>query len=423
MGSMRFASLSEWLVWLESLHPKEIDLGLARVKHVAATMNLLAPAAKVITVAGTNGKGSFVNAISELLLADGATVGAFTSPHFLRYNERIAINGEFASDEAICEAFQAIDQARGETSLTYFEFGTLAALYLFQRANLDYFVLEVGLGGRLDAANIIDADFSVITSIDLDHEAWLGNDREVIGREKAGILRENRPAICVDSEIPESVTNCAQSLVCKKYFLGEELIITNNGGSTQIRCTKDETKVHTFLLRDHQLPLPSLAAAAQTYCLLNDNVDSEKVSCILERSKLAGRFEILRWQEQNYILDVAHNPQAARLLASRLIEQQIKGLVVIFTCMQDKNLSEIVKPLQSLVEQWVCTTIPNLARSRTGEDVAQELTSLGQRAVFEASPEKALERALGINKNLNQPILVLGSFFLISEIKPLLGQS
>src|SRR5690606_5945833 len=214
-------SLQAWLKWLEQCHPTEIDLGLARIHQVAERLQLLTPAARVITVAGTNGKGSCVAAVAALLRAAGLRVGVYTSPHLRRYNERIAVDNEFASDSEICAAFAAIAAACNGISLTYFEYGTLAALEIFRQRKVEVMVLEVGLGGRLDAVNILAADFAVITSIDLDHQDWLGNDREAIGAEKAGIVRAGRPLVCADPSPPASIRAAALTVGAPYYGINE----------------------------------------------------------------------------------------------------------------------------------------------------------------------------------------------------------
>ena len=220
---MRFSTLDAWLSWLEQCHPSEIDLGLSRIGQVYQRLAAFPSAStKVITVAGTNGKGTCVNSLSFLLKQTGAAVGAYTSPHLLHYNERVQINGQPVSDDQLCEAFAAIDAARGDISLTYFEFGTLAAFYLFAQAQLDYWVLEVGLGGRLDAVNILDADIAVITSIALDHEAWLGNDLMQIGLEKAGIMRDGKPVIVASLDYPASIDEKISQLNCPAFYLGQQ---------------------------------------------------------------------------------------------------------------------------------------------------------------------------------------------------------
>ena len=211
---MTVRSLQDWLEYLEQLHPTAIDMGLDRCREVAARLGLKRPAPQVVTVTGTNGKGSTCAFVAELLIGQGKTVGVYSSPHLLRYNERVRINGVDASDDALCEAFEAVERARGSITLTYFEMGTLAAFWLFEREGLDAVVLEVGLGGRLDAVNLIDADVAVVTNIGLDHAEWLGTTRESVAFEKAGIFRSATPAVCGDPEPPESMlVSAAQGAV------------------------------------------------------------------------------------------------------------------------------------------------------------------------------------------------------------------
>ena len=226
----RFQTLAGWLNWQEGLHPKKIDLGLERVADVASRLGTLQLEQTVITVAGTNGKGSSVAFLESILSAAGYRVGTYTSPHLFRYNERIRINSHEVDDAALCEAFAAVDEARGTSTLSYFEFGTLAALQLFSQAPLDIVVLEVGLGGRLDAVNIIDATVALVTSVGIDHCAWLGTDRESIGREKAGIFRATRPAICSDPAPPASVEKHAQKIGADWYCLGQAYDYTEEPG-------------------------------------------------------------------------------------------------------------------------------------------------------------------------------------------------
>ncbi|MCG7964842.1 MAG: Mur ligase family protein, partial [Candidatus Thiodiazotropha taylori] len=219
---MRFNSLEQWLDWQTTLHPKEIELGLERVASVWQRLKPAGLQSLVVTVAGTNGKGSSVAMLESIYRQAGYRVGAYTSPHLVRYNERIRIDGREVSDEALCLAFEQVDQARGETVLTYFEFATLAALMIFAEQPLDLVILEVGLGGRLDAVNIIDADLALITTVDLDHTDWLGNSREEIGLEKAGIMRPKQPVVVGDSGIPESVPGFAKQIGAELYLAGRD---------------------------------------------------------------------------------------------------------------------------------------------------------------------------------------------------------
>ncbi len=310
---MQLESLSAWLEWLEQNHPQEIDLGLERVACVAARMALLNPSAKVVTVAGTNGKGSCVTATAALLASAGFSVGVYTSPHLIHYNERIVVDSKPVADEEICAAFAAIYSACQQVSaeypqpisLTYFEYGTLAALEIFRRRNVGAIVLEVGLGGRLDAVNIIDADIAVITSIALDHTDWLGDNREAIGYEKAGIMREGKPVICADFSPPETVLNQAKTLAAPLYLINRDF------GFTPIDSERWNWWTGAYEFRDQplpQLPLPSIAAALQVAYLSGlDLSELDAFNCVADL-RVPGRFQTLEWNERQIILDVAHNP-------------------------------------------------------------------------------------------------------------------
>ncbi|MEE9551556.1 MAG: Mur ligase family protein, partial [Gammaproteobacteria bacterium] len=248
-GAMRFQTLAEWLAWQESLHFTAIELGLDRCLSVADTLGLLQPNYTVISVAGTNGKGSSVAMLESILRHAGYKTACYTSPHLVRYNERIQIKGEEVTDKALCKAFDRIDKARGDISLTYFEFGTLAALDIFQRSGIDIAILEVGLGGRLDAVNCLDADIALVTSIDIDHENWLGSDRESIAREKAGIFRTSRPAICSDPNPPDSLLRYADSQDTPLYLQDHDY---------KYQITKDTWLWQTDSIRYANLPKPDL---------------------------------------------------------------------------------------------------------------------------------------------------------------------
>lgn len=405
---------------MESCHPQAIDLSLGRIVAVAERLKLLAPSARVITVAGTNGKGSFVAALQALLLADGAKVGAYTSPHLLHYNERVVIDGQPVSDDALCAAFEHVDAARQDMTLTYFEFGTLAALWLFAKATLDYLILEVGLGGRLDAVNIIDPDICVLTSIALDHQHWLGDDRESIGREKAGILRPGVPLICVDDEPPESVIQLANAQMCHCYFLGENIHLQSKAHSTQFACCDRHYKPVHFELDEPKLPSSSLLAAAQTYVLLSNQLTSEQVAHCLSGVSLPGRYEKQTMADQHYLLDVAHNPQAAALLAAKLRQEYGQPLVAIFAAMRDKDIDAIVNALGAQVSQWLCCDLANIERSYSAIELAQYIGKQGGVARAYSSVNEAAQAAKRMNETLaneNSPILVLGSFYLVAAMK------
>jgi dihydrofolate synthase / folylpolyglutamate synthase len=350
----RFATLAEWLAWQETLHPVEIDLGLERVAAVARDLGLLTPACPVITVAGTNGKGSSVALLEAVLRAAGYRVGTYTSPHLLRYNERIRIDGAMATDADLCAAFAQVDAARGERSLTYFEFGTLAALQLFAGADLDVMVLEVGLGGRLDAVNILDADVALVTSIDIDHSAWLGDDRDSIGREKAGIFRAGRPAVCGDPAPPASVAFVARALGA--LWHGRDEAFGYRRGEQDWTWWDREREYPGLPLPalpgDHQLD--NAAAVIQALVCLEARLPVSRAALEqgLREVCLAGRFQRLPGPVER-VLDVAHNPQGGRMLARTLAAQPIAGRThLVLAMLADKDVVAFVAPLLARADRW-----------------------------------------------------------------------
>ena len=356
----RFSTLADWLAWQETLHPRKIDLGLERVTRVAERMQLLTPGHGVITVAGTNGKGSSVAMLESILSSAGYRVGCYTSPHLLRYNERIRIAGEEIDDAALCAAFESVDMARGDTSLSYFEFGTLAALRLFSLARLDIALLEVGMGGRLDAVNILDADAALVTSIDIDHSAWLGEDREAIGREKAGIFRPGRPAVCSDPEPPASVFKQAQAVSARWYAPG-----CGCDWATSGRGWNWQSQEKAFLY----LPLPALPGSHQLQnaagVLMVLNVLREQfplqrgdIERGLEAVTLAGRCQLLPGGIET-ILDVAHNPDSAEKLAQLLRHRSIRGRTrMVLGMLSDKDAAAFTAVLSPVVDDWYLATLP-----------------------------------------------------------------
>lgn len=414
---MRFSTLDEWLTWQEGLHSAEIELGLARIREVAAKMGLLNPKATVISVAGTNGKGSCVTALEALLVAAGDSVGAFTSPHFHRYNERIRINASQVSDEQLCQSFQRIDDARGSTSLTYFEFGTLAALDLFQHAGVDYWLLEVGLGGRLDAVNIIDADIAIVTSIALDHEEWLGSDIEQIGREKAGIFRPRRWAICADATAPESVKEQADSLDSRYIGMGQQMSVTIDDAHSGFCWRGVDSRGETLTLESlplPELPLGSVAAALQAYVLLNKTVD-DQCARLLQHVTLTGRSQRICQQGIEFILDVAHNPAAASFQANKLRRSVNKGKTYCLAAiMADKDRELIFQMLLPVIDAWHPCGLPQVGRAASEQQLANDLTAVGASSVTHATVAEGL-RWLLANAQEGDRVLVMGSFFTIAE--------
>ncbi len=415
---MRFATLDEWLAWQETLHPKSIDLGLARVRKVYQALQI--PQRRLpftLTVAGTNGKGSSVALLDAILRAAGYRVGAYTSPHLLRYNERIRVNGECADDAAICAAFERIERARDGTSLSFFEFGTLAALDLFSQAELDVQILEVGLGGRLDAVNIIDADAALIASIDIDHRDWFGDRRELIALEKAGILRPGRPAVIGDPQPPQTLLN----------FAGDHGISLSRQGK-EFGYQRVENGWNWFGLGGclENLPLPALAGghqllnAAAVIQLLRSVDGQRPVSEAalrkgLETVKLAGRFQYFDGSVP-VLLDVAHNPQAAGILAGYLRERfPGKRIHAVFAIMRDKDIAGVVSPLKELVERWYLAPVP-LPRAASEAEIKAVFDGLSIVHVDGGFAEAAdaFVAAKG-NAPTDGLVVVFGTFPLVSE--------
>ncbi|BES71603.1 bifunctional tetrahydrofolate synthase/dihydrofolate synthase [Marinobacter nanhaiticus D15-8W] len=416
------ATVDQWLDYLEALHPKEIDLGLDRVLVVLRRLFPVRPKARVVTIGGTNGKGTTVAALEQLLRASDRTVGAYTSPHLQRYNERVRINGVDVSDDDLVAAFETVEEARRSVSLTYFEFGTLAAFVLFQRAELDDWILEVGLGGRLDAVNVLDADLAIITSVDLDHTAWLGNDRDTIGYEKAGILRHGQKAIYADLDPPRSVLQqvSAQGVDC--YRLGEQYRIeTNSAGA---RVVTDAGGHWSFALPASCLPEQSLAAAVQAFRLLQPDEADERIETALENVRIPGRFEIFG-EAPRVILDVGHNPHAARWLRARIERLGVSGRVrAVYACLQDKDTAGVLRAMEPVVDDWYLAPL-SIAR---GLDIggvwerARDLLPVHDVVRREASVVEALEQALA-EAEPEDCILVFGSFFTVSEARELLSNA
>ncbi len=360
MAQPRYATLEHWLAWQETLHPRAIDLGLERVQQVAQRLGLLdRPTFTIITVGGTNGKGSCVALLEAILRAAGYKTGAYTSPHLLRYNERIRLDGVTVDDASLCEAFARLDAARKDISLTYFEFGTLAALWLFQQAGVQVALLEVGLGGRLDAVNIMDADAALITTIAIDHVEWLGQDRDSIGREKAGIYRQGRPAICADPLPPVGLLDQAHTVGARLYLVNRDYGFCRQGQQWSWWC---ET------IRLDALPLPALPGAHQlgnaagvlmTLQSLAGRlpVPVEAIQAGLRQAHIAARFQIVAGPVE-WILDVAHNPHAATVLADTLHARPCAGRTrAVWAMLNDKDAPGVARALAASVDCWYPATL------------------------------------------------------------------
>ena len=358
---MTTRTLSDWLAFIEAQHPKTIAMGLERVRAVAEAMALPKPARRVITVGGTNGKGSTVAFIEAIARAAGWTVGAYTSPHLLRYNERVRIDGIDADDASLVEAFEAVDAARnampgGGVPLTYFEYGTLAALWRFARSDLDLAVLEVGLGGRLDAVNLVDPDVAVITTVDLDHQDWLGDTIEAIGAEKAGIARAWTPLVLGDDDPPSSVLGRAYAIGASAVRIGCDFFFESgdDGDDAHWRWRT--------LGRELDLPMPALAAPVQLrnaavaiaalHALPDDLPDAAFVDGV-RAARLPARLQRFARDGVEVLVDVGHNPQAARALADARAAQPVTGpTFAVFAALADKDIVGVVDALAPQVDRW-----------------------------------------------------------------------
>ncbi|AQQ68209.1 bifunctional tetrahydrofolate synthase/dihydrofolate synthase [Microbulbifer agarilyticus] len=408
------SDLQSWLARLEQLHPTEIELGLERVSAVARALDVQTPARRVITVGGTNGKGSCVRTMEALLCAGNHSVGAYSSPHLLRFNERIRVNGEEVGDAQLIEAFEAVDAARGDISLTYFEFTTLAGLWLFKRADVEFALLEVGLGGRLDAVNLVDADISVITSVAVDHEAWLGNDREVIGREKAGILRAGKTFVCADPQPPASVVDASRELGCDSFFIGHQFSLIEG---EYLLNAEPELRIG---LPELHLPPSSVAAAITALALAGELPGAEQVCDVLAALQMPGRCQAIRYKEREVLLDVGHNPAAAEYLARWLARHPVAGrTVALVAVMADKDLDGLVAPLKGLVDYWYPALLPDNPRAADSEQVRAGLAAAGVAVgqVEEVGKPVAEQLELAVAALGGEDrLLVFGSFFTVAEV-------
>ncbi|MDM4207188.1 bifunctional tetrahydrofolate synthase/dihydrofolate synthase [Klebsiella spallanzanii] len=398
--------LATWLSYLEHLHSKTIDLGLARVSEVAARMAVLKPAPFVFTVAGTNGKGTTCRTLESVLMAAGFKVGVYSSPHLVRYTERVRVQGEELSELAHTTSFAEIEAARGEISLSYFEFGTLSALWLFQQAQLDVVILEVGLGGRLDATNIVDADVAVVTSIALDHTDWLGPDRESIGREKAGIFRAGKPAVVGEPDMPLTITEVASE---KGAHLLRRGVNWRYDASAQNWSFSDESGTLANLPLP-LVPLPNAATALAALRASGLKVSEQAIRDGIQNAMLPGRFQIIS-EAPRVILDVAHNPHAAAYLAGRLKTLLKTGRVLaVIGMLHDKDIAGTLANLQTEVDDWYCAPLEG-PRGATAEQLLEHLptgkvyTSVAQAwhaAMADARPEDT--------------VLVCGSFHTVAHV-------
>ncbi|VFP88157.1 bifunctional tetrahydrofolate synthase/dihydrofolate synthase [Candidatus Erwinia haradaeae] len=400
------SSIASWLHYLKHLHSQSIDLGLTRVRHVGAALNLLSPSSFVFTVAGTNGKGTTCRALETMLLAGGYKVGVYNSPHLVHYTERVRIQGKELTDIEHTSAFSEVESARSNIPLTYFEFGTLSALWLFKQACLDVLILEVGLGGRLDATNIIDTDVAVVTNIALDHTMLLGTDREKIGYEKAGIFRKGKLAVIGEPYLPQSVKDTA---------IEKGAILHQYDSTWSYRTTTNSWVFYDLNGSIEHLSLPEIPIrnAATALAALRSSpfhIDKNNIQHSLNQATLPGRFQIVS-EAPRVILDVAHNPHAAQYLSQRLIKiQQNSEIHAVVGMRNDKDIAGTLSYLIHNVDYWYCASLEEPYGS-----TAKKLASY----LDQAKPFPSVELAwLDALKNAKQKdiILVFGSFHTVGQV-------
>lgn len=439
-------TLEEWLTLHESVHPKTIDMGLARVSSVARALGVDKPFCPVITVAGTNGKGSTVVHLDGLLRAGGASTGMFTSPHFVRYNERIRVDGVDVGDDEIVAAFERIERARGSTTLTFFEFNALAALLIFAGRKVDVAILEVGLGGRLDAVNLVDADVAVVCSVGFDHRDYLGDTLDLIGAEKAGIFRPGRPAVLGTDDMPASVYAAIASLKARPVVAGKDFTWqVENEGRSGARWSYTGLAHRSSGLRRslHDLPPSALAgsiqyrnvstALAAIESLLPKlpslELNERTASQALQGVRLAGRFQVVQvpagdGPSVEWILDIAHNEPAAAIFAGHVRERPMPApgsgrTHAVVGILGDKDAKAIAKLLEPLVDHWVLCALPG-PRGTSAEQLAERLQLPGAKVTLATSVEAACEVARTSSKPGDR-VLVFGSFHTVGPALQWLG--
>lgn len=424
----RPSSVAGWLRWQETLHPRPIDMGLGRVHEVLGRLGLQPPAGRVLTVGGTNGKGSTITLVHDCLFAAGGNPGLYTSPHLVLYNERIRIADRPVSDAALIHAFERVEAARYSVCLTYFEFGTLAALVSFAEAGCDTWLLEVGLGGRLDAVNALDADVALITTIGLDHQEWLGTTIEAIAAEKAGILRAGKPALYGDAPVPDAISTKADRVGADLKVYGSDFRYSRDtvGGSWSF--VHGVERVDGLRAPGYwtaaQYRNASLALAALTRLTPAVALTPAFLNPVLLRSAPPGRFQVVR-REHEWILDVAHNPQAATVLREQLatLPRPAAGpaaVTVVIALLADKAGAEFVAELVPAAGQWVVSGVDD-PRASSEAGMREALGTAGvQPVAWEPTPVAALERARQITP-VGGRIVVCGSFRIVAPALQWLG--
>ena len=413
----RFDTVNEWLEWQQTVHPLNIDFKLERILSVYKKLDISKVANKIITVAGTNGKGSTVSFLESILCKNNYNVGTFTSPHILKYNERIKINGKNIDDESLLNVFDLIDQKRGDTTLTYFEFATLTAFYLFSQANLDVAVLEVGLGGRLDATNIIDSDISIITSIGIDHTEFLGDTIDSIALEKAGVMRPFKKSIFAQENPPSALFAYSKNKSVNLLIHNNDYTINRHTDSWSISSKNLEINniPNLKMIGDYQYNYAAASIMALNDVLPESLQDKDLIKNSLSETTIAGRFQYLQ-HSPDIILDVAHNEDAAKSLAKNVRQLGYKKLHVVLGILTDKDVYSIVKPFSLIVDHWHIGTISS-QRGMNAEEINYRIKSLFKNKFSIKTYDSISDAYHGAKNQQNDStlILVYGSFYTVSE--------
>lgn len=401
-------SLATWLDYLLSIHPKNIEMGLDRVQLVFDKLNLDLTGSTIVSVAGTNGKGTTCALIEHAVLAAGKSVAVYSSPHLINYQERVRINHKQLSASAHCNAFLRIEEARGDVLLTFFEFATLAALYLISKHTCEIVLLEVGLGGRLDAVNIVDPDLAVITSIGIDHQEFLGDTRELIAIEKAGIFRKGIPAVIGEIDPPDTLIEQAKNINVSSYWQGKDFnFVLKNGSWNWSGKDKQLSNLPLPLI-----PLQNVSTALQVIELLRLPLSSLALRKVIENTSLPGRYQKIQ-TDPTVILDVAHNPQAANNLVTYLNSLEFENLHLVVAMLADKDIKATLEPFIAQNAQWYMASLDN-PRGADSELLKSVLNKNETVLEFE-SVEKAYNQALSVadKKDL---VVVFGSFFTVANV-------
>ena len=414
----RFDTLDEWLEWQQTIHPLNIDFKLERILSVYKKLNISKIAKKVIIVAGTNGKGSTVSFLESILKNNNYKVGAFTSPHILNYNERIKVNGKEIDNELLLDTFETIDKKRENITLTYFEFATLSAFHIFSKLDLDVAVLEVGLGGRLDATNIIDSDISIITSIGIDHTEFLGNTIDSIALEKAGVMRPFRKSIFAQEKPPAALYKYAKNKSVNLLIHNNDYKVSRhpNNWSVSFRDFSIKNIPNLRMIGDYQYNYAAASVLALQEilpeCLTNKNI----LKTSLSETQISGRFQYLH-NSPDIIVDVAHNEDAAKALLTNIKDKGYREINVVLGILNDKDVYSIVEPFASVVNNWFIGTI-NSERGMNSDEIQYRMKSLFKNNL-NIKTYNSITTAFNFAKNQqssNSLLLVYGSFYTVSEV-------